>query len=118
MPVAQPSKEIHALCYEHHIQMNLNQIFVGTDGVGTQISAYACPEPDCFVHYSSSRGYFIPSQNGSGVETDSLMPRVRCEKDGIPMYLAEVLAERRSFRLWTCPKCSMNHAVNVKIAAR
>jgi len=109
------SLEIHALCYEHHIQMQPNQIFVGTDGVRTQVLAYACPEPDCFVHYSSSYGYFIPSRNGSGIETigtDPLMPRVRCEMDGMPMYLVEVLPERKSFRLWKCPKCAMNHAKN------
>lgn len=107
----QPGKEIRALCHEHHIEMKLSQIFVTTGGVLTQIRAYACPEPDCFVHYSSSHGYFIP-QNESGIETDSLVPRVRCEKDGMPMYLSEVLPERKSFRLWKCPQCTMNHAVN------
>jgi hypothetical protein len=112
MPIAEPSTKIHALCHEHHIQMELNQIFVTTDGARTQVPAYGCSEPDCFVHYSSSHGYFIPSQNGSGIETDSLMPRVRCEKDGMPMYLVEVLPERKSFRLWKCPKCDMNRAIN------
>ena len=112
MTYAQKSMEIQALCHEHHIQMNLNQIFVTTDGVHTKLPAYACPEPDCFVHYSSSYGYFIPSKNGSGIETDSLMPRVRCEKDGMPMYLGEVSLERKNFRLWKCPKCAMSHAVN------
>jgi hypothetical protein len=112
MPIAQLRMEIKALCHEHHIQMKLNQIFVTTDGARTQVPAYACPEPDCVVHYSSSHGYFIPSQNGNGVETNSLMPRVRCEMDGMPMYLVEVLPERKSFRLWKCPKCTMNHAIN------
>jgi ribosomal protein L37AE/L43A len=32
--------------------------------------------------------------------------------DGMPMYLVEVLPERKSFRLWKCPKCAMNHAKN------
>jgi hypothetical protein len=73
---------------------------------------------DCFFHYSSSHGYFIPSQNGSGIETDSLMPRVRCEKDGIPMYFAEVLPGKKSFRLWKCPKCGMHCAVKGKARYR
>jgi hypothetical protein len=115
MPVAQPNTEICVLCHEHHMQMKLHQIFVGTNGVRTRVLAYACPETDCFVHYSSSHGYFMFSQDESRIETESLMPRVRCEMDGMPMYLAEVLPERMAFRLWTCPKCSMNRAVNVKI---
>jgi hypothetical protein len=107
MSVGRPSKQLHPLCHEHHIEMKLNEILVTAGSERTQLLAYACPEPGCWVHYSNSQGYFISSQNGT--DTDS-MPRVRCEQDGMPMYLAEVLPERRSFRLWKCPQCDMCHA--------
>jgi len=33
-----------------------------------------------------------------------MLPKVRCFLDGMPMYLAEIHPEKRSFRLWTCPQ--------------
>jgi hypothetical protein len=106
------SAELHALCHEHHRRMKLTLIPATTNGFRAQTPAYACPETDCMVHYSSSDGYFLRRQNGNEIETDPLMPRVRCPQDGMPMYLAEVLPERKSFRMWKCPKCSLNQAVN------
>ena len=83
-------------------------------GLGNQSAppvVYACPKSTCQVHYSSSQGYFIPSENGHVLVTDSV-PLVQCEYDHIYMYLAEVIPEKRSFRLWKCPKCNIISAVN------
>jgi hypothetical protein len=112
MALLQTSGEIHVLCYEHHLPMKLTLILATNNGSRTQTPAYACPETDCMVHYSVSDGYFMRGQNGNGIERDPLMPRVKCDMDGMPMYLAEVLTERKSFRMWKCPKCGLNHAVN------
>ena len=103
MPATQPGNELHTLCYEHHAEMRLNRSFLNSDGDATQTLAYACAEPDCVVHYSTSRGYFILNQDGNN-ELD-LVPRVRCLHDGTPMYLAEINPEKRGFRLWICPQC-------------
>jgi hypothetical protein len=116
MSVGRSSRELHPLCHEHHVEMKLNQILLTTGSEHTETLAFACLEPDCLVHYSNTLGYFIPTQNGAGTETDS-MPRVRCEQDGMPMYLAEVLPERRSFRLWKCPQCNLCHASGALSAA-
>ncbi len=70
MPAAQPSKELHALCHEHHVEMRLNQSFVNSDGDVTRALAYACTKPDCLVHYNIFRGYFILTQNGNTNEMD------------------------------------------------
>lgn len=69
---------------------------------------YACREPGCFVHYSSSQGYFIEPQNGERSEPE-IKPAVHCPKDGHVMYLAEVRPKRKSFRLWKCPECNAIH---------
>jgi hypothetical protein len=114
MSAGRSSRELHPLCHEHHVEMELNQILVTTGSDRTQVIAFACPERDCGVHYSNSQGYFIPTLDGT--DTDSL-PRVRCEQDGMPMYLAEVLPEKRSFRLWKCPHCNMCHASGALSAA-
>ena len=104
MPATQPGNELHTLCYEHHAEMRLNRSFLNSDGDATQTLAYACAEPDCVVHYSTSRGYFILNQNGNRDEMD-MVPKVRCFLDGAPMYLAEINPEKRGFRLWKCPQC-------------
>jgi hypothetical protein len=104
MPATQPSKELHAFCHEHHVEMRLNQRLLNGEGDLTQTLAYACTEPDCLVHYSIYRGYFVLSQNGITNEPDAV-PRVRCPHDGAPMYLAEIDLEKRGFRLWICPQC-------------
>jgi hypothetical protein len=108
MPSLPMRMDPSALCYEHHIEMRFGQVVLQSSGERTQILAYACPETDCLVHYDASRGYFITDQNGNGNELE-LTPNVRCPHDGAPMYLAEVLPEHRSFRLWKCPQCH-NHS--------
>ena len=104
MPATQPSKELRALCHEHHVEMRLSQSLSNSEGNAIQTLAYACTEPDCLVHYNISRGYFTLSQNGKTNELD-MVPRVRCRHDGTPMYLAEIDQEKRDFRLWICPQC-------------
>jgi hypothetical protein len=104
MPSNQIKRDLSALCYEHHIEMRFGQAVLQTRGERTQMLAYTCPEPDCLVHYNSSHGYFMLSQNGNLSELD-MVPRVRCPYDGMPMYLAETNPEKRGFRLWRCPQC-------------
>ena len=104
MPATQPSKELRALCHEHHVEMRLNQSLSNSEGCATQTLAYACTDPHCLVHYNISRGYFTLSQNGTTNEPD-MVPTVRCLHDGMPMYLAESDQEKRNFRLWRCPQC-------------
>ena len=108
MPSLQMKRDLSALCYEHHIAMAFGQVVLQTSGEQTHIPAYSCPEPDCPVRYEAWRGYFITDQNGNGNELE-MIPNVRCPYDGAPMYLAEVLPEHRSFRLWKCPQCH-NHS--------
>ncbi len=102
MPTPQPCKQFHVLCHEHHIEMRLTNVLI-TKGPPSQTSAYACPIPDCTVHYTASNGYFIDGNNGS-VEGD-LTPRVTCPREGQRMYLAETNPAKRAFRLWRCPQC-------------
>ena len=59
MPIAQPGKEPHALCHEHHVDMGPSQIALMIEGELSVTPAYACPRPDCFVHYATSHGYFL-----------------------------------------------------------
>ena len=96
--------EFSPFCYEHHVEMNRNGILSTAKGGPTEGITFACPEPDCLVHYHSSKGYFMLSQDekGNGIKPEP-GPGVRCEKDGAPMYLSEFLPERRSLRLWKCP---------------
>jgi hypothetical protein len=109
MPSNPMQRDLSALCYEHHIEMSFGQVVLQTSGEQTQILAYTCLEPDCLVHYDASRGYFISDQNGNGDERE-MKPNVRCPHDGASMYLAEVLPEHKSFRLWKCPQCNTNHS--------
>lgn len=104
MSATQPSKELRALCHEHHVEMRVHQSFSNGQAEATRPLAYVCTAPDCYVHYNISRGYFMMSQNGSGNEWDQ-MPKVKCFHDGAPMYLAEIDVEKRAFRLWRCPQC-------------
>jgi hypothetical protein len=107
MPAAQRSKELRALCHEHHVEMRLSRSLSNREDDAPQSAAYACAEPDCLVHFDSSRGYFVLSQNGN---TNGLngVPAVRCPRDGKPMYLAAIDPEKRSFRLWKCPQCGVS----------
>ena len=104
MPATQPSKELRALCHEHHVEMRLNQGLSNSEGYATQTPAYACTDPHCLVHYNIFRGYFMLPQNENMNQMDRV-PRVRCPHDGTPMYLAEIDLEKRDFRLWRCPQC-------------
>jgi hypothetical protein len=117
MSAAQPSKELHALCHEHHAEMRLNQILLKSEGQETQTQAYACPWPDCLVHYNITRGYFMLSQDGNMSEPD-MVPRVTCPRDGMPMYLAEINLEKRGFRLWRCPQCDAKRTNEQSLIAR
>src|SRR3989454_12364175 len=67
-----------------------------------QTLAYACPEPGCPIGYTSPIGYFV-TQDGAEIERDSTLG-VACPDHGLPMYLAEVKPQKRSFRLWRCPQ--------------
>lgn len=107
MATAQPRKQFHALCHEHHIEMRLTEIELQCKGRPTRTSAYACPQPDCGLHYMPSIGYFIPAE--SGRQELDIMPRVKCRHDGRPMFLAEVNPLKRSFRRWQCPQCRSSH---------
>src|SRR6266849_6297113 len=95
------SKNLRILCYEHHTEMLLKR---RSESAETFLYA-ACREPSCFIHYSSSQGYFIEPQDGDRSEPE-IKPGVHCPKDGRLMYLAEVRLERKSFRLSKCPECN------------
>jgi hypothetical protein len=88
---ATPARVIHPLCYEHHSEMRPNG------------ETYACAEVGCLLQYSGSRGYFLDSNE---VDMNDGIARIHCPSDWSPMYLLEVSPERRSFRLWRCPKCN------------
>jgi len=107
MPATQPSLDLRPLCHEHHVEMRLNQSLLNGENGATQTIAYRCTEPDCAVHYDTSRGYFLLSQNEDSEDKDArdALPEVRCPKDGVPMYLAEISPVKLSFRRWTCPQC-------------
>lgn len=103
MPASQPSEALRALCYEHHVEMR-KQSFSNGEENSRYTATYACPEPDCLVHYGISRGYFLPSDNGHRNDLE-VIPSVKCLDDGTPMCLAEVDLNKRDYRLWICPKC-------------
>src|SRR5947209_1271111 len=104
MPASQPGQALRALCYEHHVEMRLEQSFSNGGENTRQTATYACPQPDCLVHYSISRGYFLPSQNGNRNDLE-VIPAVQCLDDATPMYLAEIDLDKRDYRLWICPQC-------------
>ncbi len=101
----QRNRALQPLCHEHHLEMRLIQVPLQAGSGTPQTLVYACPGPDCLVHYNGSRGYFVVVHNGNGIDRD-MMPEVWCSQDGLPMYLAEVLPTQRSFRLWRCPQCN------------
>jgi hypothetical protein len=107
-PALERRRRIDPLCHEHHIEMRLMQVLLKTENEPMPTVAYVCPAPGCRVHYDTSRGYFVITQNENGIKRD-MMPRVVCSQDGVRMYLAEVRPTPRSFRLWTCPQCSVSH---------
>jgi hypothetical protein len=94
-------KGLHVLCYQHHhTKMLLRCPSEPAEGL-----LYACQEPGCLVRYNTSAGYFIDTKDAKTIE-DEMTPRVSCPDDGQLMYLAEVMPQRRSFRLWKCPECN------------
>jgi hypothetical protein len=92
-------KDLHVLCYQHHREMPPKLRSESTEPL-----IYVCREPGCRIRYESLTGYFIDAAESRTVEQE-IPPRVSCPSDERPMYLAKVLPERRSFRLWKCPKC-------------
>jgi hypothetical protein len=105
MPGLAPTSTIHPLCYEHHSEMTLHKLALSQDGM-----TYACPEPDCFVHYSKLDGYFLNTQDRFQIDRCPTPPHQYCPSDGYPMYLLEVQPKHPSFRLWRCPKCNMSRS--------
>lgn len=110
------SHRFHPFCYEHHVAMNSTQTSSAAEGL-THETTFACLERECLVRYSSSKGYFMfpHDANGNGSKPEP-GPRVRCERDGAPMYLSEFLPERPSLRLWKCPLCNLVRA-NTEVTA-
>jgi len=82
MAATQTRYEFLPFCYERHVEMNHNQIASTIEGGPTQGITFACPEPDCLVHYNSVKGYFMLTrhENGNGSKPEQ-GPGVRCEKD-------------------------------------
>jgi len=105
MPGTAPASRFHPLCYEHHSRMALRKLASSGNGL-----AFACREPHCVVHYSSSEGYFLGTQNRRPTIQGPLTPHHNCSSDGFPLYLLEVQPKHPSFRLWRCPKCGMSRA--------
>jgi hypothetical protein len=70
---------------------------------------YVCQEGGCLVRYQASGGYSLDTDNRNIIEQE-IKPRVRCSRDGLFMYLAEVRPEQRSFRLWKCPECDASYS--------
>ena len=105
MPSPARAVRIHPLCYEHHCEMKLYESSSSEDGMD-----YACDEPDCLVHYSSSDGYFLNTQDQLLIKKCPIPPHQYCSTDRYPMYLLEVQPNQPSFRLWRCPKCNMSRS--------
>ena len=104
MPASQPGQALRTLCYEHHVEMRLQQSFSNGGENTRKTATFACPEADCRVHYSIDGGYFLTGQNGHRNDLE-VIPAVRCLDDGAPMYLAEIDLDKREYRLWICPRC-------------
>ena len=100
-PAPWPTGVLHALCYEHHTEMEMRQSV--THGHATPM--YVCGAPGCVVGYNASRGYFLNKEGSRSPMEPYTVPRMPCPSDAQPMYLAEVPRERPPFLLWRCPKC-------------
>ena len=94
------SKDLHVLCYQHHTEMPLRPHSETAEGM-----LYACQEPGCLIRYRISRGYFLDAKDAKTVELE-IIPHISCSNDAQLMYLAQVMPERKSFRLWKCPECN------------
>ena len=95
-------EDLHALCYQHHTEMLLRPLRESAEG-----TLYACQEPGCLIRYDISQGYFLDTKDAKTIELE-IIPHVCCSNDAQRMYLAEVMPERRSFRLWKCPECNQS----------
>jgi len=93
-------KDLHVLCYQHHTEMLVRLL-----SNPAERPLYTCRERSCLVRYYSSDGYFVDTRDAKAFEEERT-PGVICPNDGQPMYLAEVMPERSSFRLWKCPECN------------
>lgn len=103
MDVAELRTDLHPLCYAHHIHMRPAQGLPNTVHFPGPTAVYACLEADCPIQYSRAIGYFT-TPDGTQIEQGYSTPSVTCPHHGLPMYLAEVKPEKRSFRLWKCPQ--------------
>jgi len=95
-------KDLRVLCYQHHTEMLLRPLGDPAEGM-----VYTCQESGCLIRYDISHGYFLDTKDARTVELE-IIPRVICSNDAQRMYLAEVMPERRSFRLWKCLKCNQS----------
>jgi hypothetical protein len=95
-------KDLHVLCYQHHVEMLVRLL-----SNPAERPLYTCREPSCLVRYDSSDGYFVDTRDAKACEEERA-PGVICPNDGQPMYLAEVMPEGSSFRLWKCPECKLS----------
>lgn len=93
-------RDVHALCYQHHSEMLPKPV---------NPPLYACQQPGCLVCYDALAGYFLDTQDAKILEQE-IGPKIRCSQDGRLMYLAEVRAQQRSFRLWRCPECDASYS--------
>lgn len=102
-PGVHKNGNLRPLCYDHHIEMEFSHI-PRNAGRLTHMPCYLCPEPGCSVAYGRREGYFMIIPRREYTERD-IMPCVSCPRDGQLMFLAQIKPERRSFRLWRCPRC-------------
>jgi alpha-ketoglutarate-dependent taurine dioxygenase len=93
-------KPLAVLCYQHHTEMLSKQ-----HSATAEAFLYVCRQPTCLICYKTSQGYFINAEDAKTMEQE-IAPRVHCPQDERPMYLAKVMPERSSFRLWKCPECN------------
>jgi hypothetical protein len=96
-------KDLHVLCYQHHTEMLLRLLSEPAGGL-----VYACQKAGCLVRYDSSQGYFLDTKDAQTIEQETT-PHLSCSNDGLLMYLAEVMPERRSFRRWKCPEGKLSY---------
>jgi hypothetical protein len=86
--------------------MRLREIAPRATGNHEPALMYCCLESGCLIRYMSSHGYMVFAENGNPIPSE-VTPCVECPVDGCLMYLAEVRADKRSYRLWKCPECDM-----------
>jgi len=104
--------DLHVLCYQHHSEMLPRLLSEPAEGL-----LYACREPACLVRYHRLHGYFVDPKVAKTIEQE-ITPRVSCPKDGQFLYLAEVMPQRRSFRLLKCPQCNGRHTNKEETSGR